>query len=238
MRSSAWVSPQWRERPGDLLELIESWKTEGRLGTLSEMIERGIERKLAEFNRHRYDNHLLTPERARRGAETVAAELTLGKSLALRTPDAEPNPDLLAEALDPLAVLHDWTDAERNALIRRGIFPPATYGRVRLHHRSTQEYLTACWIRRRLDEGCPLREAFDLLFADVGGIELVIPSMRSVRAPRHDQPFCHQRAGQLPRRSSARARTRLAHRAEDAVGDRLERRHRLAYGCHSRWVPL
>ena len=38
---------------------------------------------------------------------------------------------------DPELILNDWTDAERNALLRRGVFAPSTYGRIRFHHRAT-----------------------------------------------------------------------------------------------------
>jgi hypothetical protein len=79
-------------------------------------------------------------------------------------------------------LLGDWTIAESNALLRRGIFTLSTYGRVRFHHRSTQEYLTACWLRRLLDRGCQQSEVHGLIFAERYGVETVVPSLRSVAA--------------------------------------------------------
>ena len=61
-------------------------------------------------------------------------------------------------ALEPVSILDEWTDAERNALMRRGAFAPATYGRIRFHHRSTQEYLTASWFDCLLRKNCPRAE--------------------------------------------------------------------------------
>ena len=59
--------------------------------------------------------------------------------------------------LDAATILPDWTPAERQALLRRALFDPATYGRVRFHHRSVQEYLAARRLRlcMRLRWACP-----------------------------------------------------------------------------------
>jgi hypothetical protein len=131
------------ERPGDLLDLAAYWNSHGRFGTFAQMLEHGIARKLGERDPHRSDNEAITPDEAREGAERLAAALTFGKSFTLRAPGHDPDPGLATGALDPMDVLPDWTDARRNALLRRGIFAPATYGRVRFHHRSTQSPITA-----------------------------------------------------------------------------------------------
>ncbi|MFN5689824.1 hypothetical protein [Bradyrhizobium sp.] len=67
-------------------------------------------------------------------------------------------------------------------MLRRGIFAPATYGRIRFHHRSTQEYLAAKWLNRLLQKGCPRTEIFQLLFAERYGVETVVPSLRAEAA--------------------------------------------------------
>ncbi len=170
------------ERPGDLLDLAEYWKSYGRFGTFAEMTEHGIDRKLTERDKFRPDNEALTAQKARQGAERVAATLTLGKSFTLRAPGHDPDPTLAAGALEPVSILDDWTDAERNALMRRGVFAPSTYGRIRFHHRSTQEYLTASWFDCLLRKNCPRAEVFNLLFADRYGVETVVPSLRPAAA--------------------------------------------------------
>jgi len=167
------------ERPGDLLDLAEYWKTKGHFGSLAEMTEHGVSLKLAERDKFRTDNKDLTLEKARQGAERIAAALTLAKSFTLRAPGHEPDPTLATDALDPAVVLDDWTDAERNALLRRGVFAPSTYGRVRFHHRGTQEYLMASWLKRLLSTGCPLNEVWNLLFADLYGVETLVPSLHA-----------------------------------------------------------
>jgi hypothetical protein len=170
------------ERPGDLLDLADYWKSHGEFGSFAQMLEHSIARKLTERDPHRPDNETISPEDAREGAERLAGALTLGKSFTLRAPGYDPDPSLAAGALDPAQILPDWTEARRNALLRRGIFAPATYGRIRFHHRSTQEYLTARWLDRLLHNNCPRNEVFQLLFADRYGVATIIPSLRPVAA--------------------------------------------------------
>ncbi|MDP3589238.1 MAG: hypothetical protein Q8R54_01705, partial [Methylobacter sp.] len=166
------------ERPGDLLELADYWKSHQKFGSLSEMTEHAVNQKLTERDTYRADNDVLNLQKAREGAERIAAALTLGKTFTLQAPDSIPS----ADVLEPGKLLPKWSDAERNALLRRGIFAPATYGRVRFHHRSTQEYLTAQWFKRLLQQGCPRSEIFKLLFAKVYGVKTVVPSLKPIAA--------------------------------------------------------
>jgi hypothetical protein len=168
-------------RPGDVLELAKFWTEHHRFGTLAAMSEEFARFKLVEMDRYRPDNSVLPYSKAREGAERLAAALTLGKSFTLLAPGQEPDPSLASGALDPIALLDGWTVAECNALLRRGVFEPSTYGRIRFHHRSTQEYLTAKWLQRLLDEG-PRSEIFKLIFAERYGVETVVPSLRPAAA--------------------------------------------------------
>jgi hypothetical protein len=170
------------ERPGDVIDLADYWRSHGRFGSLAEMVEHGITRKLDELDAHRPDSNVLTPVKAREGAERIAAALTLGKSFTLRAPGHDPDPSLTAGALEPSRVLKDWSDAEQTALLRRGIFAPSTYGRIRFHHRTTQEYLTANWLDRLLHANCPREEVWNLIFAERYGVETLVPSLRPAAA--------------------------------------------------------
>lgn len=170
------------ERPGDLLELAGYWKAHGKFASLAEMTNFGIFQKLTERDADRPDSGALSDIRAREGAERIAAALTLGKSVTLRVPSQDADPTLARNALDPADILPDWTAKERATLMRRGVFAPATYGRVRFHHRSTQEYLTAQWLRGMLARGCPLSQVTGLLFADPHGVRTAVPSMRPAAA--------------------------------------------------------
>jgi len=170
------------ERPGDLIDLIGYWKEHRAFGSLREMTDEGIERKLSEEDSHRSDADQITPQQAREGAERLAAALVLGKCFSLRAPGQEPDADLAHGALEPLKILPDWSPAQVNALMRRGLFAPATYGRVRFHHRSTQEFLAASWLSRLLAANCSLEEVRRLLFVELYGVETVRPALRAVAA--------------------------------------------------------
>ncbi|TIV14277.1 MAG: hypothetical protein E5V95_30995, partial [Mesorhizobium sp.] len=172
----------FRQRPGDVLDLASYWNTHKAFGSLAAMVDYGIERKLAEHDPHRPDNDTLTPAKARQGAESLAASLTLGRSFTLRAPGGESDPSLVAGAVEPTRMLDEWSDAERNALLRRGIFAPSTFGRIRFHHRATQEYLTARWLDRLLRDGCPRAEMWTLIFAERYGVATVVPSLRPAAA--------------------------------------------------------
>jgi hypothetical protein len=170
------------ERPGDVIDLADYWGSYGQFGPFVQMVEHGISHKLSEISSHRADNDALSLQRAREGAERLAAALTLGKSFTLRTPGHEADPGLATGALDTSEILDDWTEAERNALLRRGIFAPATYGRIRFHHRSSQEYLTARWLDRLLRGSGRREEIWNLIFASRYGVETIVPSLRPAAA--------------------------------------------------------
>lgn len=170
------------ERPGDMLDLVSYWKENDGFGSLCEMTELSVVQKLREEDAFRADAPLLPPEKAYQGAERLAAALTLGKTFTLKSLGQEPDPFLAAGAVEPRDVLVDWNGGEQTALLRRGIFTPATYGRIRFHHRSTQEYLTATWLDRMLSSNCPLEEVWQFLFQECYGVKTVTPSLRPVAA--------------------------------------------------------
>jgi hypothetical protein len=142
------------------------------------MVEHGVNRKLSEADSYRPDSDKLSREDARKSAERLAAALTLAKSFTLRAVGHGSDPTLAPGALDPGAVLEELTDAKRAALLRRGLFAPATYGRVRFHHRATQEYLTARWLDRLLHGSGSRQEIWNLVFASRYGVQAIVPSLR------------------------------------------------------------
>jgi len=167
------------ERPGDLDMLVNAWKSTGTFGTLREMVETHVTDRLRERDK-RADANVLTDIEARHAAERVAAAMSLGKLLTTRAPSDEAPAE---DAVSPADVLPDLTAQQRAALLRRGIFAPATYGRIRFHHRSALEYLTASWFRRlqsegRLSEGTILK----VFRRTACGITTVPPSLRPAAA--------------------------------------------------------
>lgn len=177
-RQNAW---SFARRPLDLSELITTWKERGRLGTLEEQHEANVTSRLKD-DPDRPDKGVLSDARLRLGAERIALALTLMRMRTIRAPELSPDVDDAVGVLDSSLSLADWSQEERQTLLRRGLFDPATYGRVRFHHRSIQEYLAACRLRALRDAGMSTAALFRLLFAEQYGIRVIIPSMRPIAA--------------------------------------------------------
>ncbi len=177
-RQDAWI---FARRPLDLLELINSWRVNGRFGSRAEQHEANVATKLRD-NPDRADQNLLSDDRARSGAEKLALALALTRTRTIRSPGQALDAERAEGVLDAAEILVDWTEAERQALLRRALFDPATYGRVRFHHRSVQEYLAARRLRTLRKACISARKLRRLLFAVLYGVPLVIPSMQAIAA--------------------------------------------------------
>ena len=177
-RQDAWT---FARRPLDLAELASIWTRHRRLGTRLEQHESSTTARLRD-DPERRDRDVITNETAREGAERLALALSLTRTRSIRVPEQSVSEDRPASGLDAAAVLQDWTEAQRQALLRRAIFDPATYGRVRFHHRSVEAYLAACRLRRLRERGMAIRALLRLLFAERYGASVVIPSMRPIAA--------------------------------------------------------
>jgi hypothetical protein len=171
---------EYAERPGDVIELIDIWAHEARLGTLTDIIRQNITRKLQE-DADIYSD-VISSEKARFGAERLAAASVLASETSFRFTPREQDPADALPALDPVVLLPDWSRDEIQALLRRPIFDEATYGRVRFHTRTVREYLTTCWFRRRHELGCPTSDIIQVFFVKRYGKTAIIPSLTSVAA--------------------------------------------------------
>ncbi|MGM0694041.1 MAG: hypothetical protein ACQEUN_11655 [Pseudomonadota bacterium] len=177
-RKNAWT---FARRPLDLAELIATWIDTGRLGTRAEQHEINISAKLRD-DPERPDCDVLPDSRARAGAERLALALFLTRTRTLRSPEQSLDLHRAKGVLNPATILEDWTDMERQALLRRALFDPATYGRVRFHHRSVQEYLAARRLKTLRDNGMSIKALFRLIFAKRYGVEVMFPSVRPIAA--------------------------------------------------------
>ena len=149
------------ERPQDLLELIAYWNEHGSIGTHAEMIAFNIEKKLLEPNPDRDEARPLAKTKALEGAMLLAAALTLTRKNSILLPDQPVDPARAAQAIDTKELLPDWHARDMQILLGRALFDEATYGRVRFHHRSVREYLTAQWLcicLRVVSQGVRLRD--------------------------------------------------------------------------------
>ena len=177
-RRDAWT---FARRPLDLIALMDTWNQSGTLGTRAQQHETNVTTKLRD-DPDRPGNDVLSEAKARDGAERLALSLTLTRTGSIRSPEQALDAEYANGTLDSGQVLTDWTEAERKALLRRALFDPATYGRVRYHNRSTQEYLAARHLLSLRERGMSTKARLRLLFRTCYGVEVVIPSMRAIAA--------------------------------------------------------
>jgi hypothetical protein len=169
---------EFARRPLDVFELIAFWKTNERIGSLTELVEFDVTTKLRP--RTNRDEHPLSEAEASVGATWLAAaNLFCRKFSFFVTDDASAD----AEALNPAACLPaNWREEQTRALVNRAIFDSAVYGHFRFHHRRIAEFLAAKWLNIRMESGCPLNELEQLLVADVRGQKVARPAMRPIAA--------------------------------------------------------
>jgi len=174
-------------RPLDVEWLARFWRDSGRLGGLTELVEHSIQVRLRDAHEPGRTTRL-TPERAGEGARYLAGLASLAATRLVRIPKAPwvrivaAPADAYSHGIDAHGLMSTWSDEDLGALLRLGLFDEATYGRVRLHHRSVQEYLAAEWLRGLLDEGLTRRSLDDLLFCVHGSRRIVRPHLAPVVA--------------------------------------------------------
>lgn len=170
---NAWV---FLERPLDVASMVRYWREYGRLGTHREIVSTDINFKLAE----RSDRPgVVSVERARTGARKLALAAILTQTPSFQLPDEPIDPNA-GKPLVPLEVLRDWSNDEIRALLSRGLFDEATYGRVRIHHREALEFLAAEELLGLVAAGLPRDDLDALLFRSSSGLTVV---------PAHIQPL-------------------------------------------------
>lgn len=168
---------EFARRPSDVGDLSSFWRDRGSLGTLSEILEFVCDRQLRKAS-DRDAHEVISLERAREGAETLAAATVLCGRFTFSVPGDGLPPD---GALDALACLpEDWRPEEAHALLTRAIFDGASYGRIRFHHRRLSEFLAARWFRRLMERECSIAELESILTLIQRGRRILRPATAPV----------------------------------------------------------
>lgn len=179
-------------RPLDLERLIRSWQERGNLGTRLQQHQDDVRESLHD-KAGRRDASQLSADEALEGAEWLALGLVMTRCRAITEPGSLGSPRQDG-TLAPASILGSWPEAKIAALLRRAMFDPGTYGRVRFHHRSIQEYLAAERLRKLRGAGMTARQLHRLLFADTYGEKVVVPALRPIAAwlSIHDPAVAHE----------------------------------------------
>lgn len=158
-------------RPLDVEWLGTYWRRQNRIGSLRELIADNIIEKLQERATR---GSTLPRSKAERGIRALAGIATLTRRYSFLVPDEPHELHRTASAIDPREVLADWSNDEILQLLRLPIFDESTYGRVRIHHRSVQEFLAAKWLEELRDAGFDRSKLEEMLFREETG-QRVIP---------------------------------------------------------------
>lgn len=231
----------WRfaARPLDLGWMVEYWRSHQRLGTLREMIEASIKARLIDPDVRRRRNDGLDTEKAGQALDRIGVGFLLCGKDTVRVPAAGLDLSPPEKSVPLEALLPEWPDGHRLLLLGRPIFDPATLGRARLHNDNEgtlRFYLSARWLARLLDAGCPFQNVHDLLFVDLYGYRLIRPDMietatwlAGTHAPIVEElmsrdPFAllrHGDPGSLPIATRVKAFTAALKQVEDIDREKL-----------------
>lgn len=162
-------------RPLDLEGLVDYWKEHGSIGSRLELIEATIARRLTEVNPDRAEATNLTKDELRQGARILATANSLMQTPEIRLHDA---PATLRGA-EPSDLL-SWPERDIRTLLMRPLYAASQFGAVRFFVQQAREFLTAEWLRSRLDDHASRRRIEALCFREQYGREVVVPSMRGV----------------------------------------------------------
>jgi len=162
-------------RPLDLQWMVGLWKQNGKLGTYLELLHSNIINGLVEANpNYKTSSVVLSPSQLRVGAEVLAASSTFSGRFYISLGQE----DVKKTEIIPEQLLPDWNEVELQRLLSSAIFDEATYNRIKFHHRSSREYLAACWVDRQLQNGLPLHYAISLFASSPFGDLVLIPARR------------------------------------------------------------
>lgn len=169
------------KRPQDVIEAASAWvELKGRFGTHAEQVAFDIKARLKP-NPDR-DDRVIADERALEGAKRLALGVALTRRLTIRH-DVNNDTGDVSPALDPAILLADWSDPDRKALLERGLFGFASYGRVRFHNRLAFEFLAAERLADLIDKGLSRSAVRRLLVSTtVQGHDVIRPALQDVAA--------------------------------------------------------
>lgn len=172
------------KRPLDLGWLVDYWQEHKRFGRLVLMLEASIQARLREENPTHGDRDEIDEEKAFAALERIGATMVFGRGDRIEIPDTELSLGG-SRAFKLKNILPDWPSDHLPKLLARPVFDPAGPGQVRLHNDNdgvVRGYLTARWLKARLDGNVSMARVRSLLFAEADGVPIVIPSTKETAA--------------------------------------------------------
>jgi hypothetical protein len=164
-------------RPFDLEGILVGWSEDQELGSRRDLLRRSIDIRLGEFDADRERRQPLSAEKAREGAQRLAAAVVLTGEIGILVPGGDPH----RQGIDAFQLLDGWGSIEEiNTLLERAIFNDVLYGSVRFRHREVRELLAAEWFARQLKDGDSRSSVEDLIVRRQYGQEIIAPRLRPI----------------------------------------------------------
>ncbi len=169
-------------RPLDVQWIVEHWNRSKTIGTLTDLVASSLTHRVEERRPKSLPPSTLSSDQALRGVQRLAGVAVLSGRWSIRVPDEAIVESFASDAIDPRSVLSEWSPGDIREILTRALFDECTYGRVRLHHRTIQEYLAARWLQGKIARGLSRRDLERLMFRVRGAHAFVPPHFVPVAA--------------------------------------------------------
>jgi len=162
------------ERPFDLDIIITKWLDDQSLDGRLHLLQHSVDVRLNEV--HNNARKSLNLDKAREGAQRLAAAVILTGNVGINVPDAEK----VKQGIDADIILYDWEREDVKSLLESGLFNDIIYGAVRFRHRDIRELLAAKFFAGLLKEEGLRSQIEPYFIREVFGETVVTPLFRPI----------------------------------------------------------
>lgn len=162
------------ERPFDLDAIIAKWSNDKSLDGRLKLLQYSVDVRLKESHSNARD--ALNTDKARDGAQRLAAAVVLTGNVGINVPDSEH----AKKGIDADTILYEWDKKHVKILLESGLFNDIMYGAVRFRHRDIRELLAAEFFSKLLKNNGNRSLVESYFFKESFGEDIVIPLLRPV----------------------------------------------------------
>lgn len=160
------------ERPFDLDAIIAKWANDKSLDGRLKLLQYNIDVRLKESHSNARD--ALNTDKARDGAQRLAAAVILTGNVGINIPDSE----YTKKGIDADIVLYDWDKKNVKKLLESALFNDIMYGAVRFRHRDIRELLAAEFFSKLLKDSSNRSQIESYFFKESLDESIVTPLLR------------------------------------------------------------
>ena len=162
------------ERPFDLDAIIAKWSSDKSLDGRLKLLQYNVDVRLKES--HSNARNALNTDKARDGAQRLAAAVVLTGNVGINVPDSEHS----KKGIDADTILYEWDKKHVKILLESGLFNDIMYGAVRFRHRDIRELLAAEFFSKLLKNNSNRSLVESYFFKESFGEDIVTPLLRPI----------------------------------------------------------